>query len=306
MKVIINMLRYILSNLCILLLLSIEVYSNNRVDTIRSILKNPKSTEVLVTAHRGDWRNYCENSIDGINSAINMGVDIVEIDVALTKDSVLILMHDKTLDRTTTGKGNVSDFTLKEIKNLYLKNGAGIKTQNKIPTFEEVLLETKGKVIFDIDKADNCLEQVYSILKKTNTLDMALVVTSLSPQELEDKFSKYFNDIIFMPNINLDENNVEDKIKEYIEVLNPIIMQFKYAYDTNKLPLKINEKYSGKFRIWYNTLWNTHAGGHDDDCSLKDPNKGYGYLIDTLGATNIQTDRPQYLLQYLRNRGQHR
>lgn len=47
------------------------------------------------------------------------------------------------------------------------------------------------------------------------------------------------------------------------------------------------------------------AGGHDDDMSLKDPDAGYGYLIDTLGARILQTDRPQYLLDYLRERNLH-
>jgi glycerophosphoryl diester phosphodiesterase len=47
------------------------------------------------------------------------------------------------------------------------------------------------------------------------------------------------------------------------------------------------------------------AGGHDDDRSLENPDAGYGYLIDSLGARMIQTDRPAYLLEYLRNRGLH-
>ena len=64
-------------------------------------------------------------------------------------------------------------------------------------------------------------------------------------------------------------------------------------------------KLKGKALIWYNTLWDTMAGGHDDDMSLEDPDKGYGYLIDKLGARLLQTDRPQYLLTYLRSRKLH-
>lgn len=54
--------------------------------------------------------------------------------------------------------------------------------------------------------------------------------------------------------------------------------------DSNKLPYKVKDIMSGKSRIWYNTLWDTHAGGHDDDCSLVNPDNGYGYLIDHLGS----------------------
>ena len=59
---------------------------------------------------------------------------------------------------------------------------------------------------------------------------------------------------------------------------------------------------AGKSHIWYNTLWDTHAGGHDDDCSLLNKDKGYGYLINNLGATILQTDRPAYLIDYLKHK----
>ena len=57
--------------------------------------------------------------------------------------------------------------------------------------------------------------------------------------------------------------------------------------------------------IWYNTLWASLCAGHDDALALQDPDKAYGYLIDTLGADIIQTDRAEYLLEYLRARGMH-
>jgi len=82
------------------------------IEQLKELLLQPSKTYVMVVAHRGDWRKFPENSIPAIQSCIAMGVDMVEIDLAMTKDSVLILMHDKTLDRTTTGKGKVSDHSL--------------------------------------------------------------------------------------------------------------------------------------------------------------------------------------------------
>lgn len=61
--------------------------------------------KVMVVSHRGDWRHAPENSLWSIKCAADAGADVVEIDVSLTKDSILVLMHDKTIDRTTTGKG---------------------------------------------------------------------------------------------------------------------------------------------------------------------------------------------------------
>jgi glycerophosphoryl diester phosphodiesterase len=97
-------------------------------------LVQAQSTHVRVASHRGDWRSYANNSIESIESCIRMGVDIVEIDVAKTKNGRLILMHDRKIDRTTNGKGPASDFTLEELNALNLRNGLGRVTGFKIPT----------------------------------------------------------------------------------------------------------------------------------------------------------------------------
>ena len=103
-----------------------SILAQGRLEAIREKLFNPSDPSVLVASHRGDWRNACENSLEAIENAINMGVEIIEIDLARTKDGQLILMHDDKVDRTTTGKGWVKDLTLGEIKGLRLRNGCAI------------------------------------------------------------------------------------------------------------------------------------------------------------------------------------
>ena len=71
----------------------------NRAEKILAEINDPNSDYVVVISHRGDWRNWPENSIPAIESIIKMGVDMMELDVKMTKDSVLVLMHDKTIDR---------------------------------------------------------------------------------------------------------------------------------------------------------------------------------------------------------------
>ena len=100
----------------------IDQVQNTKISKLREKLSDSEGKDVMVIAHRGDWRNALENSVQAIQRAADMGVDIVEIDVRLTKDSIPVLMHDSTIDRTTTGKGKVGDWTLEELKNLYLKN----------------------------------------------------------------------------------------------------------------------------------------------------------------------------------------
>lgn len=228
-----------------------------------------------------------------------MGVEIVEIDLQRTKDGQLILMHDSKLNRTTTGKGRVADWTLDSIKTLKLKNGCAIKTIYTVPTLEEVLLLAKGRVMLNLDKAFDYFDQVYALLEKTGTVDMVIMKSDAPAQEVKKQYGKYLDKVVFMPKVNLDAPDAMQKLDNYLAILRPAAIEFKFASDTNRLPYLVKEKMQGKSRIWYNTLWNTQTGGHDDDCSLIDANKGYGYLIDSLEAGIIQTDRPAYLKNYL-------
>lgn len=105
----------------------------------------------------GNWRSAPENSVAAIDSAIQMGVDIVEIDIHKTKDGQLILMHDDRVDRTTNGKGLIKDYTLAEIKKLKLKDKDGNLTEHIVPTLEEALLAGKGQIMFNWIRRILCL-----------------------------------------------------------------------------------------------------------------------------------------------------
>ena len=102
-----------------------EGNSNPSFQKLLAAFHQPKNKVHLVVAHRGDWKNAPENSIQAIQNCILMGVDMVEIDVRKTKDGHLILMHDGTIDRTTTGTGKVSSMTLEVLKSLLLKDKNG-------------------------------------------------------------------------------------------------------------------------------------------------------------------------------------
>ena len=262
-------------------------------------------TIVIVVAHRGDWRNFPENSLEAIDNAIKMGVDIVELDVKKTKDGELILMHDRTLDRTTTGKGLVSENTLSDIRKLNLRNGCNIRTIHKVPTLEEALLHAKGKIMINLDQADLYFDQIYELMKKTGTTKQIIMKGRRPVAEVKKQFGDYLEDVIYMPIVDLDASGAEKHIEAFIKDMSPVAFELLFVKDTNLLPKKFATTLNGRSLIWYNTLWDTMAGGHDDDMSLQNPDSGYGYLIDTLGSRIIQTDRPAYLLDYLRKRKLH-
>ena len=283
----------------------LQLSAQNHVEQIREKLINCDSSSVIVVAHRGDWRNFPENSLEAIDNAIKMGVDIVELDVKRTKDGELILMHDRTLDRTTTGKGLVSENTLSDIRKLNLRNGCNIRTIHKVPTLEEALLHAKGKIMINLDQADLYFDQIYELMKKTGTTKQIIMKGRKPVAEVKKQFGSYLEDVIYMPIVDLDVAGAEKQIEAFIKDMSPVAFELLFVKDTNLLPKKLATTLNGRSLIWYNTLWDTMAGGHDDDMSLQNPDSGYGYLIDILGCRIIQTDRPAYLLDYLRKRKLH-
>ncbi|MBD9146170.1 MAG: glycerophosphodiester phosphodiesterase [Bacteroides clarus] len=283
----------------------LQLSAQNHVEQIREKLINCDSSSVIVVAHRGDWRNFPENSLEAIDNAIKMGVDIVELDVKRTKDGELILMHDRTLDRTTTGKGLVSENTLSDIRKLNLRNGCNIRTIHKVPTLEEALLHAKGKIMINLDQADLYFDQIYELMKKTGTTKQIIMKGRKPVAEVKKQFGSYLEDVIYMPIVDLDVAGAEKQIEAFIKDMSSVAFELLFVKDTNLIPKKLATTLNGRSLIWYNTLWDTMAGGHDDDMSLQNPDSGYGYLIDTLGCRIIQTDRPAYLLDYLRKRKLH-
>lgn len=289
----------------LLAFVALNVTAQNRIEEIREKLQNCDENSVIVASHRGDWRNFPENSLEAIESAIKMGVDIVEIDLQRTKDGELILMHDATLNRTSTGEGAIADTTLAYIQTLKLRNGCNIRTKHKVPTLREALLLAKDKVMLNLDKADRYFEQVYDLLKETGTTRQIVMKGNKSAEEVKELYGDYLNDVIYMPIVRLDNENAEEQIEKFISDMHPVAFELLFKEDSNPLPIKLKDTLKGRTLIWYNTLWDTMAGGHDDDASLADIDNGFGYLIDKLGARIIQTDRPQFLLDYLRARNLH-
>lgn len=111
--------------------------------------------DIIIAGHRGGMQEgYPENCIASCEKTLSMMPAYFEIDTKLTKDSVIVLMHDVTIDRTTTGKGNVSDYTYEELQHFNLVDRQGNVTTYKIPTLDEMLEWGKGKTVFNLDNKD--------------------------------------------------------------------------------------------------------------------------------------------------------
>ncbi|MCQ9633443.1 glycerophosphodiester phosphodiesterase family protein [Chryseobacterium sp. WG23] len=276
----------------VLLCTSITTYSQ------LSLSKFPDN-RIMVVAHRADWREAPENSIMAIKKAIEKGVNMVEIDLSLTKDNVLILMHDKTIDRTTTGKGKPSDYTLEEIKKLYLKDGLGVPTKMRVPTLSEVLDVTNGKIFINLDKAFDYFDLVYPVLKKRNMFDQVLFKGTAGYDEFNQKYGKIKNEIHYMPIVRLDSGEGWPKVNNYLKNYRVYGFEFTLGPDESHL-INFKDVQEKGVKVWVNSLWPNLSAGHNDDQILESPNVYEWYPNNNINI--IQTDRPKELIEFLKRK----
>ncbi|MBE0654962.1 MAG: glycerophosphodiester phosphodiesterase family protein [Bacteroidales bacterium] len=138
---------------------------------------------VIISGHRGGREEgFPENSLEGFQNVLKQAPAIFEIDPRLTKDSIIVLMHDATLDRTTTGKGFLRDYTLDQLKSVQLKDSKGNVTPYSVPTLEEVITWSKNKTIVNLDKKDVPMEMIATLIKKLHAEDHVMVTVHTGAQ----------------------------------------------------------------------------------------------------------------------------
>ena len=138
-----NRRRILIRTLIVLILLGVGIHIYNK-DLWGEVSRN---ADPLVIAHRGASGIAPENTLLAIQKAIEMNVDFIEIDIHLSKDGEIVLMHDATVDRTTDGEGAISDYTLAKLKELDAGSWMGSQFKNeRIPTLREVLEQVDGQV----------------------------------------------------------------------------------------------------------------------------------------------------------------
>ncbi|WP_077357167.1 glycerophosphodiester phosphodiesterase [Virgibacillus halodenitrificans] len=148
--------------------------------------------DVEIASHRGDLKHAPENSMSSIRSAIRKGVDAVEVDVAMTKDGVIVLSHDLDLKRVAGVSDKISNLTYEEIKQIDIGRLYGEEfIGERIPTLDEVLKvmqENDTKLIIDLKSAEpgrGFAEKIVKLVEK-NDSDHLAYVQSFSYELLQD------------------------------------------------------------------------------------------------------------------------
>ncbi len=149
----------------------------------------------VLIAHRGYNARYPENTLASFEAALNSGAEMIELDITLSRDRSMVVIHDDTLNRTSNGKGAVSDFTVDELK--YLDAGSWFDTKfaaEKIPTLVEVLEKVNRRAVVNIEIKSSAFEdpapidaienQVTALVRKMNLLD-SVIISSFEVRFLE-------------------------------------------------------------------------------------------------------------------------
>lgn len=127
---------------------------------------------MIIMGHRGAAALEPENTLRSISRAIEIGVDAVEIDVHMSKDEEIVVIHDSTVDRTTNGTGPVGSYTLEELKKLDAGKGEAI------PTLEEVidLIDDRIKLVIEL-KEEGTEQGVVELIKRYNLEETVYVIS---------------------------------------------------------------------------------------------------------------------------------
>ena len=284
------------------------------VDEIIYNYTNATEKTVLVAAHRGEHHKIPENSMASLQETIAVGADIIEIDIRKTKDGKLILMHDATIDRTTNGKGKVAELTYAQLQEYNLKYPDGLLSDEKIPLLIDIMTEAKDKIMVNLDKAQDILPECIEILNKTGTQKQVLLKGTLQPEKVNGILDASKCTAFYMPIISSkkkeDDNKAYDKFVNDISILKPEAVEVVFRFDETKLlseqACMLAEKLDT--RLWVNSLNGIGCGTgktHEDKAAIINYDAAWGWLINK-GFTIIQTDEPEMLIKYLRNKKLHK
>lgn len=300
--------------LAVLVLAACANSPHDSVGRVRALLDDEHSRYVMVVAHRACWAEGApENSISAIRNCIALGVDMVEIDVALTADGVPVLMHDLGVDRMTNGAGLVSSLTFAELRSLRLRAGAGgvntEVTQERVPSLREVLEAAKGKILINLDVKGDAFSQAFDVVEALGMEGQILMKMSAAPNSPELRSASFLGRTLFMPIIrqcsgNEGANDCATELTQYApayRLFDPIAFEINFT-DEAFLADGVETMKALGARIWVNTLNPTLAGGITDHRALENPQANWGHVV-SLGANIIQTDRPRELISYLQRIG---
>ncbi|MGV3762284.1 glycerophosphodiester phosphodiesterase family protein [Parapedobacter sp.] len=244
---------------------------------------------VLVAAHRGAHVSVPENSLASIDRAVEAGAHIVELDVRQTKDGIFVLMHDKSIDRTTTGTGKIKEKTYEELSQIRLVH-EGEPTAYRIPTLKEALLRAKDRILVDIDFKAEGMQARFDAYRQIADLGVTdHIIFFLYDYTEMAALHAYDPRIKIMPrayNANQLDSIIKSDLTDIVHIDDSYYDDGLFRDITGRSPI----------RIWANALGvpdKAEAAGED----------GYTKLFEQMPYINVvQTDFPEKMVEFVRRK----
>lgn len=281
--------------------------AQSRVEVLRSDFLNPDVPRIFSVAHRACWRDAPENSLRALNACIDLGVDLVEMDVRVTADGVPVVFHDSTLIRMTGREGRLADTdhaTLREIGLLHGAGGEGAPvTTETVPSLAEVLRAARGRILVHLDlkggRADEAA--VWRVVQAEDAEAVVLMKIVQPPEDAAWRDAPFLGRSLVRSRIGQESApDLEERLCTLqgrgLAAHTVMFADLDYVRD-----VRATRARCGDGRLWVATQRPEYAGGLTDDLALVDPDATWGRLI-ALGFTVLETDRPEALIAYLRQR----
>ncbi|MDX8525641.1 glycerophosphodiester phosphodiesterase family protein [Mesorhizobium sp. MSK_1335] len=287
---------------------------------------------VMIAAHRAGSMQagktlYAENSLAAVEGSIAIGAEIVEVDVRRAKDGAFVIMHDSWLDRTTTCKGEVVNYTLTELKKCRLViEGTGAVTNETVSTLREMLLATRGRILINLDNKLEVtdLPGMIAVARDLGMTDQVIVKENLWNRQRIDAartaLAQAGGGFEFMPILADDAVHDAAFAGEVDKAFAPRAIELiNWRNGAETLTSTGGPLFSTRMRaeaarggwhLWADTYAIVNkpggflAGGRGDELAVAAslPREAWGFWVDR-GATIIQTDEPRAAIAWLTANG---
>ena len=203
------------------------------IEELQAYFTYDHGRDLIVSGHRGGMMpGYPENCIESCEKTLSMMPTFFEVDFSFTRDSVMVLMHDLTIDRTTTGKGRVADYTYEELQQFCLVDRDRNVTPYKIPRLKDLLEWGKDKVVFNFD---NKYINTRGVSDEVRRASLDYYIKQLQPG---GDWSMYHNIMLSVRSVEEALYYWEHGIRNVMFCVEISSMEHFRAYDASPIPWK--------------------------------------------------------------------
>lgn len=295
--------------------------AGTRADRLLELLHDSASSHVFVAAHRGGREREREhrapeNSLANVDKAVRLGFDVFETDVRLSADGRLVVMHDATVDRTTDGSGRVEALSLADLRTLRLTYPDGTVSDEGVPTFEELVVRGRGRILFKADYRPPLatLPRAAEILDEHGMLGHVMIRLRWSEATADSLAGMIEAGMPWHPNLVLFQARNASEVEAAVARFHPWAVEVAAHAGPAELLRRVARRtgLSGVEAWLYargpgaearravgvaraaGVLVGTRSGGGPD---------GWRSLVDA-GFRMLHTERPEAMTRWLRTRGQ--